>query len=98
MRTVKDLMSAQAKILWGQDDKSQHRAGKRTTFPEDISSKENRRMVSGPKTRAMGASKDDIWECTTEVSAEKVAMVSLWKRVPGCGQSESGKGDTGIWA
>lgn len=61
--------------------------------PFSLSLKENLRMVWGPKTRAMGASKDDIWECTPEFSAE-VAMVSLWKQLPGCGQLEAGKGDT----
>lgn len=53
----------------------------------------NLRMVWGPKTRTVGASKDDIWECTTEFLTEEVAMVS--QQLPGYGQLESRKGD--IW-
>lgn len=51
----------------------------------------NLRMVWGPKTRTVGASKDDIWECTTEFLTEEVAMVS--QQLPGYGQLESRKGD-----
>lgn len=93
MQTMKDFMSAQAKIIWGLDDKSQHRTGKRTTFPEDISSKENLRKVSGPKTRAMRAlkaSQGRHLEMYNRGVSRKRGYLGVVNRKP--------EKDTGIWA